>query len=323
MAWLALLAALMLEQAVPTPTANPVYGLAQWLSDAAARQFNAGRARHGLYAWLALVGSAAILSAALFYAARSMHWFAAWAVDVAVLYFVFGFRQFSHPLTQMQAALEAGDVAEARRLLGDLKRRSDPAFKVTDLAPGEIARQAIDLGLVAAHRHVFGVLFWFVLLPGPVGPVMYRLSDYVARRWNPRVAAGATSLPPDRFGEFAQRAFRWIDWIPARLTALGFAIVGDFEGAVDCWRRVGAAARSNEREPLDSRTLILAAAGGALGFRILAEPEAIRLADAGRDGVELGEPDPQGMRSAVGLVWRSLVLWMILLLMLTAASILP
>jgi len=319
MAWLALLATLMLEQAVALPANNPVYALAYWLSDATAGQFNAGRPRHGLYAWLALVGSAALLSGALFFAARSLHWIAAWAVDVGVLYFTFGFRQFSHPLTRIQGALEAGDVAAARQLLAELKQRTDPAFRVSELTPGEIARQAIEYGLVAAHRHVFGVLFWFLLMPGPVGAVMYRMSDFVSRRWNPRAAAGAMALPPDRFGEFAQRTFQWIDWIPARLTALGFAIVGDFEGAVDCWRRAGA----NARETVNSRSLILSAAGGALGFRVLPEAESARLMEApGREGADLGEPNPQGMRSAVGLVWRALVLWMILLLLLTAAAIL-
>ena len=63
----------------------------------------------------------------------------------------------------------------------------------------------MERGVLLAHRHVFAVLFWFVLLPGPIGPVLYRLAEYVARRWNrPRTDA----LPPDRFGDFAHRAFK-------------------------------------------------------------------------------------------------------------------
>jgi adenosylcobinamide-phosphate synthase len=111
-----------------------------------------------------------------------------------------------------------------------------------------------------------------------------------------------------------------IDWVPARLTALGFAIVGDFEGAVYCWRRLAAAARP---QPLSSRMLILGAAGGALGFRVLTESESAPLFDeAGQEAAGLSEPDPRAMRSAVGLVWRALVLWMILLLLLTGATLL-
>jgi len=318
MAWLALLATLILEQAVALPSNNPVYAAASALSDSTSRHMNAGRLRHGVYAWIALVGTVALLTAAAFYAARSIHWVAALLVDVAVLYFAFGFRQFSHPLTRIQAALESGDVNQARALLTELKRRTDPAFRAGDMAPGEIARQAIDIGLLEAHRHVFGVLFWFVVLPGPVGAVVYRLSEFLGRRWNPRQAIGAATLPVDRFGQFAASAFRLIDWVPARLTALGFAIVGDFEGAVYCWRRIAAAAPV---QPVTARTLILGAAGGALGFRVLSEGESARFFDEpGLEGAGLSEPDPRAMRSAVGLVWRALVLWMILLALLTAAT---
>lgn len=318
MAWLALLATLLLEQALALPSNNPVYGMASVLSDSTARHLNAGRPRHGLYAWIVLVGGAVALAAAAFYAARSVHWILAWLLDVAVLYFAFGFRQFSHPLTRIQAALESGDINGARQLLAELKRRVDPGFRASDASPGEIARQAIDIGLLEAHRHVFAVLFWFVLLPGPVGAVLYRVSGFLNRRWNPRPVVGSAALPTDRFGQFAAAAFRVIDWVPARLTALGFAIVGDFEGAVYCWRRISAAPLAQSG---GSRVLVLGAAGGALGFRLLTESESLRIFDEpGQEGAGLTEPDPRAMRSAVGLVWRALVLWMILLLLLTAAT---
>jgi adenosylcobinamide-phosphate synthase len=309
---------LILEQAVAVPADNPVYVFATALSDTTARQFNAGRPRHGVYAWIALIGAAVALTGAVFYLARSIHWIAALAVDVAVLYFAFGFRQFSHPLTRIQAALEAGDVETARQLLVQLKRRSDPGFRAGDLSPGEIARQAIDFGLLEAHRHVFGVLFWFVLLPGPVGAVMYRLADFVSRQWNPRPAVGTAALPADRFGEFAAAAFRVIDWVPARLTALGFAIVGDFEGAVYCWRRIVSTAPT---QSVSSRVLILARPAGRLIPRAQRKRIAQYYHESGHEGAGLGDPDSCGMRSAVALVWRSLLLWMILLLLLTAVAV--
>src|SRR4029077_4390049 len=169
---------------------------------------------------------------------------------------------------------------------------------------GEIARQAIDIGLLEAHRHVFAVLFWFVVLPGPIGAVMYRMSEFVNRRWNPRHAVGSAALPADAFGQFAAAAVRLIQWVPPRLTVLGFAIVGDFEGAVYCWRRISAVSQT---QPVSSRVLILGAAGGALGFRVLTESESLRIFDESeQEGAGLSEPDPRAMRSAVGLVWRAL-----------------
>ena len=94
----------------------------------------------------------------------------------------------------------------------------------------EVCRQAIAHALVAAHRHVFGPLFWYILLPGAVGPVLYRFAEMLARRWGAAVAEGAARVE-EPYGCFASRAYRAIDWLPVRLSAAGFAIVGNFDPA--------------------------------------------------------------------------------------------
>ena len=173
-------------------------------------------------------------------------------------------------------------------------------------------------GILLAQRHVFGVVFWFVVLPGPMGAVVYRLADHVSRVW---IRPPPSGTPPDRFGDFARRAFAWIDWIPARLTSLGFAIVGDFEGAIYCWRQVARQAPVDALPAPDSRTLILAAASGALGLRLMPMAEAVKHFDeAGNEGAGLAEPTVAALRSVVGLVWRAMLLWLVLLLALTLAN---
>jgi len=316
--WIALVLTLLLEQARPVPTGNPVYSVVWSLADAAERNLNAGRRRHGVYAWIVLVVGCALLAGLLNYMLLSMAWIAALAFNVVVLYFTLGFRQFSHHYTEIQAALNSGDLDAARRELAEWKRSRDPGFDATEMEAPELVRQAIEHGLVLAHRHVFGVLFWFVLLPGPVGAIAYRLAEYIARAWN---KPGVDGLPVDQFGEFARRAFAWIDWLPARLTALGFAIVGDFEGTLYCWRRVSRARAEDGPSGPDTRTLVLAAASGALGTRVLDTAEAARYLDeAGNEGAGLVEPAIPAVRSVVGLVWRALVLWMLLLLLLTLVA---
>ena len=152
-----------------------------------------------------------------------------------------GFRQFSHHGTEIQIALANGDLNAARRELTAWKQQSDPAFTAADLSPDEVVRQAIEHGLLLAQRHVFGVFFWFVVLPGPMGAVVYRLAEHVSRVWNRPPLAGT---PPDLFGDFARRAFAWIDWIPARLDV----------------------ARLRDRRRLRRRDLLLAP-GGEAGTR--------------------------------------------------------
>lgn len=317
MAWLSLVITLLLEQLRALPAENPVYDGARRAAAWAHRNLNAGKARHGFYSWLLVVVGVPLAVGAVWSIVVSISWVLALVLNVAVLYFALGFRQFSHRGTEIQIALANGDVAAARRELTAWKRESEPGYSAADLSQDEVVRQAIEHGLLLAQRHVFGVFFWFVILPGPTGAVFYRLADHVARSWND---PPPESTPPDRFGEFARRAMAWIDWAPARLTALGFAIVGDFEGAIYCWRQVARAKTNSELPGPDSRTLILAAAGGALGLRLLRSTEAVRYFDeAGNEGAGLAEPDIPAVRAVVGLVWRALLLWLALLLLVTLA----
>jgi len=317
--WIALVLTLLLEQLRPLPARNPVYAVAGTMADATQEGMNAGRRRHGLYAWLLLMGGVIVVAGAVYAFALSVSWWLGLLVNVVVLYFTMGFRQFSHRLTEIQIALGNGDLATARHELAQWKVGAEETPPAAELDADELVRQSCEYGLQLAHKHVFGVLFWFVLLPGPIGPILFRLSEYLARRWN-RPPAGA--LPTDRFGEFARRAFAWIDWLPARLTALGFAIVGDFEGAVYCWRKVARAPGVVDATPQpDSRTLLLAAAGGALRQRVLGAAETSRYFDeAGLEGAGLAEPDADMLRAAIGLVWRALLLWLVVLLLGTLAG---
>ncbi len=318
MAWLSLVITLLVEQLRALPGNNPVYDAVRQLSAWAERNLNAGLPRHGLYAWLLVVLGLTLAVGAAWSLLVSISWFLGLALNVLVLYFTLGFRQFSHHGTEIQIALANGDLAAARRELTAWKRFSDPAFSAADLSHEEVVRQSIEHGLLLSQRHVFGVFFWFVVLPGPMGAVFYRLAEHSARVWSRQPLP---PTPPDRFGQFARRAFAWIDWAPARLTALGYAIVGDFEGAIYCWRQVSGRAVEGDLPAPDARTLILATASGALGLRLMSEVETARYFDeAGNEGAGLAEPRPTAVRAVVGLVWRALLLWLALLLLLTLAS---
>src|ERR1700688_3056374 len=104
MSWIALILTLLLEQVRATPSANPVYAGAQAWADKVARNLNAGRPRHGAYGWLLVAGAGVVLTVVIFELVRSWSWLAALAIDVLVLFFALGFRQFSHPITLIQKA---------------------------------------------------------------------------------------------------------------------------------------------------------------------------------------------------------------------------
>ena len=77
--------------------------------------------------------------------------------NVAVLYLTLGFRQFSHYYTDIRDALERGDELEARRLLSEWRH-----LDASELPRTALLRHVIEHALLAAHRHVFGVFFWFL-----------------------------------------------------------------------------------------------------------------------------------------------------------------
>jgi len=101
--------------------------------------------------------------------------------------------------------------------------------------------------------------------------------------------------------------------MPARVTAASFAIVGNFQDAIDCWR-TQAAAWGNQ-----AQGIILASGAGALGVKLGGElNEYGRL----RYRPQLGagdDADADYLASAVGLIWRTLVMWMLLLIVVTVA----
>ncbi len=316
MTFVSVIIALILEQFRPLPHHNPVYAALDAAIHGLERNMNAGERRHGVIAWWILMGVTFVVVAAVDFTAKRFGFAFELLVSVAVLFLTLGFRQFSHPFTEIQTALDAGNLPQARLTLGNWMSETYPDFVADKLSAGEVARYAIERALMLSHRHVFGVFFWYVLL-GPTGAVLYRLAHYTARIWS-REEQG-------EFGAFAQRAFEFIDWVPVRLTAIGFAIVGNFEDAMYGWRNYA----SRWRDPLAG--VVLAAGGGALGVRLGGgrenpiEQHAVEVGGADNEAnafdVQPGvDVEPAHLRSAVGLVWRAMVLWVLLLLLVSIAK---
>src|SRR4051812_30512090 len=175
MAAVAIILALLLEQWRPLAERRSVAaalgGFAAWLEST----FNAGERQHGIIAWLVAVLPALAAAIVLYALARSMSFALALLLNVAVLYLTLGFRQFSHHFTALQLAIKAGEVDRARAEL-DAWRGASGVVRSRE----EVIRLAIEEALLASHRHVFGVLFWFLVLPGPSGAILYRLAAYLA-----------------------------------------------------------------------------------------------------------------------------------------------
>jgi adenosylcobinamide-phosphate synthase len=328
MGFFAVFVALLIEQLKPLPRDNWVHdGVVSWVGWTG-RNFDAGREHHATVVWCITVLAPAVLAAGLHHLIAHHSLTAALAFNVFILYLTLGFRQFSHYFTDIRDALERGDEIEARRLLAEWRH-----LDASELPRTELLRHVIEHSVLAAHRHVFGVFFWFVALSavglGPAGAVLYRLAEFGSRYW--AFKSKALDAPAnERLMQRAQAWFSWIDHIPARLTAFGFAIVGSFEEAVAGWRRdAGLWRHANEG-------VLLAAAAGALGVQLGGQaapgvtPDRSKTFDVGTQaesgaatGSTPGVPPQMGhLQSLVGLVWRSVVLWMLLVALLSLANVL-
>jgi len=249
MSLLSLVAALVIEQWRPLADRRYLYALLARYATFLEGLFNAGEARQGAIAWLLTV-LPVVFGAWLVYAAayRASPFFAL-LLNVAALYLTMGFRQRSHFFTDIHLALKEDDVDKARGILSAWRQVS-----CAGLDREAITRLAIEEALVSSHRYVFAVIFWFVLLPGPAGAILYRLSMFLHDRWSTK-----TSPEFERFSRFARLAFAALDWLPVRFTAAAFAVVGDFEDAVYCWRTQAA----NWPDP--ALGIVLASGAGAIG----------------------------------------------------------
>ncbi len=322
MSFLALLLALLIEQARPLAERNPVhtgmYRYARWVQ----RTLDAGQRSHALSAWVLTVMGPAVAACLVHWAL--MIWFG-WPVamlwSVALLYPTLGFRQFSHHFTRIRDALESGDEDQARELLAQWQQ-----VDASLLPRREIVRHVIEYSTIAAHRHVFGVLAWFSVLAalglGPAGAVLYRMSEFISRFWRADGTHGDGSpVSSEALSAMSVSYWRLIDWLPARLTALSFAVVGNFEEAIDCWRNHA------QQFPDDNDGVVLSATSGAVNVRL--GGEGLRSQDDWSEDTRADSPSTPGrepelghFRSIVGLVWRTVVMWLVLLALLTLARLL-
>jgi adenosylcobinamide-phosphate synthase len=327
MSFFAVLFALLIEQLKPLPRDNWVHHtLVSWVGWTS-RNFDAGKPHHQAVVWCVAVLVPPAVVAGVYAAISHYSLVGALVFDIGLLYLTLGFRQFSHYFTDIRDALDRGDENLARAKLAEWRH-----LDASELPRTEVLRHVIEHALLAAHRHVFGVFFWFVVLSavglGPTGAVFYRMAEFASRYWGYRHRT-LEAPANDELLVLARRMFGWIDHVPARLTAFGFAVVGNFEEAVAGWRRdAGLWHYGNEG-------IILAAAAGAVGVQLGGSaapgvtPDRSKTFTAGADAAAVNAegstagapPQPGHLQSVVGLVWRSVVLWMLLVALLSVANV--
>jgi adenosylcobinamide-phosphate synthase len=253
----------------------------------------------GIVAWLLAVAPPVALLLAL---TRSLPVAWAWALHAGSLWFALGARSLVDHIAPVERALAARDLAHARALSSrvvtrDLSEADEPA----------VARAAIESALENGNDAIFGALFWFAIAGGP-GALAFRLANTLDAMWGyrtPRLLA---------FGWAAARLDDVANYVPARLTALTYALCGDRRTAVACWRTQAHAWESPNAGPVmaSGAGSLNVSCGGTARYHGVDEPRPVL--GAGR------EPCAKDIGRALALVRRSIAVWLVAFALLAVAS---
>ena len=295
---LAALAAVLLDRLLGEPrSCHPLVGfgrLAGWLEAALNHSGGGGGGRFaGALAWgfavLPLVGLA-------FWWRQQPGW--AWYADVLLGYFALGARSLMQHGEAVRRPLAARNLPEARRRVGWLVSRD-----TSQLCSTGVAKAGVESILENGNDAIFGALFWFALLGGP-GALLFRLANTLDAMWgykNPRFL---------KFGRAAARLDDLLNWVPARLTALTYALLGSPQRALSCWRSQAPAWDSPNAGP------VMASGAGSLGVCLggsaIYEGEEEMRPQLGQGSA----PEHRHIGQALRLVQRSLWLWLAVLLII-------
>ena len=206
------------------------------------------------------------------------------AFNVLVIFLCLGPRDLDSQVEQYLDSIEIGDAERRSQLAGHM---------TSDEVATELPDQAMQVSrsmLVQANSRMFAVMFWFTLL-GPVAAVLYRLleqfltQDYLEQ-----------SLQP--FKSVLRSVLGLVDWIPARISLLAYMISGAFEEGLQAYQKGSFTALDSYEQNHDLLQLV--------GFACITQPEV-----TGQDHTM------QLIRKTRGLILRSLVVWLLLVLFLS------
>ena len=208
---------------------------------------------------------------------------------IVVLFFSLGPKDIGEDVDEYCRAIEADDE---ERILSTSK-----ALIETDVPadPYERIQKVEEAVCVQANNRLFAVIFWFVLFGpyGPLGAWAYRVTDLIRRRAVFNASRDEDNLNPAILSASVM-LHGWLAWIPARLTAIGYAMAGSFDGALTAWRNPA----ENKVMPQHEQSEYLLARVG-VGAMSLQEIKDESTSDRG----------VRGATAANGMVFRMFIIW--------------
>ncbi len=198
---------------------------------------------------------------------------------------IFGLTIFAFSLGPLELNRLVDSYLQAREQGDEQTAREEACAIMIGEASADPDQQTVEVirGILhSANDRIFAVIFWFVLL-GPLGALLYRLSSHTQYTGSNATLAKA-----------ARRLQAIMAWVPAHLTAMAYALTGNYEGA-----RLEFSNKNKQENLSDCNfhTLITAGQG------------ALKDCDPGAEATCI--------HSAQSLVQRSLIVWLAIISALT------
>ncbi|MGJ8524513.1 Cobalamin biosynthesis protein CobD [Halomonadaceae bacterium LMG 33818] len=257
----------------------------------------------GMFAWLICVLPWLVLAAFAQQALQDHWWFV--PVGGVTVYACIGWKSLAQHGLRVAEPLERGERQAAKDALRMIVSRDVSALDETG-----IANAASESMLENGADAIFAALFWFAILGLP-GVVLYRASNTLDAMW------GYKNERYLGFGKWAARVDDLLNWIPARITVLSYAMASGSliraQMALRCAWQQGRRWKSPNAGP------VMAAGAAALGLTL------------GGVGIYHGIPQDRGtlgagrsarasdIKRAITLVNRAGILWLILLVIFMVA----
>lgn len=225
-------------------------------------------------------------------------------MEIVMLYLCIGRQSLiEHALAIFKPLNEnPPQIEEARKAVGRIVSRD-----TDEMAVQSITNASIESVLENGMDSLFSCLFWF-WLAGIEGAICYRIINTLDAMWGYKT---------DRFLQFGYAAAKLDDamnYIPARLTALSYALAGNTKNAFACWNQQANQCASPNGGP------VMTAGAGALNICIEGY-----VSYHGKNLLKpvMGKglpPNSQAIKRALTLLDKALLIWLVGYLLLTGIS---
>ena len=284
------LAGVLLDAVLGEPRRwHPLVGFGHWAKYLERHLNRHGTRLLGVLAVVCAVGPWVLCVAAAAAVPALRYW-----LDIAALYFALGHQSLREHALKVRQALEAGALEEARTRVGYMVSRDTGKMDAQ-----AVAAATVESVLENGNDAVFGALFWF-LVAGAPGVLLFRLANTLDAMWGYRTPRYFY------FGWAAARLDDVLNFVPARLTALTYAVIGSTRNALRCWRSQARAWESPNAGP------VMAAGAGALELGL---GGGAWYHGQWEERPPLGSgspPDAAAITAALRLVRSGVVLWLLL-----------